>query len=66
MNFRIIGKEIKDGIRKDRDISFRGQVYLQQHLFGFAKSIALKCVMELGVVDIIKSHGDRVTNTCSD
>lgn len=35
----------------------KGQAQLWQHIFAFAESMALKCVVELRVADIIQSHG---------
>lgn len=40
-------------------ILVRGQVQIQQPLFCFAKSMALKCVIEIRMLHIIKSHGSE-------
>ncbi|CAI0549833.1 unnamed protein product [Linum tenue] len=39
----------------------RGQVQIWKLMFGFAESMALKSAVQLGVADIIHSHGSPVT-----
>ncbi|OWM91005.1 hypothetical protein CDL15_Pgr023338 [Punica granatum] len=46
---------------KETEAMLRGQVAIWQNLFGFADSMALKCAVELGIADIIHSHGRPIT-----
>ncbi|KAI3879013.1 hypothetical protein MKW92_020063 [Papaver armeniacum] len=39
----------------------KGQAEIWEHMFAFADSMALKCAVELGIPDIINSHGRPVT-----
>ncbi|RZC91072.1 hypothetical protein C5167_028906 [Papaver somniferum] len=39
----------------------KGQAEIWEHVFAFADSMALKCAVELGIPDIINSHGHPVT-----
>ncbi|KAI3837190.1 hypothetical protein MKX03_010755 [Papaver bracteatum] len=39
----------------------KGQAEIWEHMFAFADSMALKCAVELGIPDIINSHGHPVT-----
>ncbi|MCL7041641.1 hypothetical protein MKW94_030611 [Papaver nudicaule] len=39
----------------------KGQAEIWQHMFAFADSMALKCAVELGIPDIINSHGGPIT-----
>ncbi|KAI3980233.1 hypothetical protein MKX01_011643 [Papaver californicum] len=38
-----------------------GQAEIWEHMFAFVESMALKCAVELGIPDIINSHGRPVT-----
>ncbi|XP_026416672.1 (R,S)-reticuline 7-O-methyltransferase-like [Papaver somniferum] len=38
-----------------------GQAEIWEHMFAFVDSMALKCAVELGIPDIINSHGRPVT-----
>ncbi|OWM91012.1 hypothetical protein CDL15_Pgr023345 [Punica granatum] len=46
---------------KEAEAMLRGQVAIWHHMFGFADSMALKCAVELGIADIIHSHGRAIT-----
>lgn len=39
----------------------KGQAEVWEHMFAFVDSMALKCAVELGIPDIINSHGRPVT-----
>ncbi|KAI3848998.1 hypothetical protein MKW92_018529 [Papaver armeniacum] len=39
----------------------KGQAEIWEHMFAFVDSMALKCAIELGIPDIINSHGRPVT-----
>ncbi|MCL7040866.1 hypothetical protein MKW94_011007 [Papaver nudicaule] len=39
----------------------KGQAEIWEHMFAFVDSMALKCAVELGIPDIINSHGRPVT-----
>ncbi|RZC77315.1 hypothetical protein C5167_001490 [Papaver somniferum] len=39
----------------------KGQAEVWEHMFAFVDSMALKCAVELGIPDIINSHGHPVT-----
>ncbi|KAI3906829.1 hypothetical protein MKW92_010644 [Papaver armeniacum] len=39
----------------------KGQAEIWEHMFAFVDSMALKCAVELGIPDIINSHGHPVT-----
>ncbi|XP_026445384.1 (R,S)-reticuline 7-O-methyltransferase-like isoform X2 [Papaver somniferum] len=39
----------------------KGQVEIWEHMFAFVDSMALKCAVELGIPDIINSHGHPIT-----
>ncbi|RZC77313.1 hypothetical protein C5167_001491 [Papaver somniferum] len=39
----------------------KGQAEIWEHMFAFVNSMALKCAVELGIPDIINSHGGPVT-----
>ncbi|KAI3896752.1 hypothetical protein MKW98_009605, partial [Papaver atlanticum] len=39
----------------------KGQAEIWEHMFGFVDSMALKCAVELGIPDIVNSHGRPVT-----
>ncbi|MCL7021676.1 hypothetical protein MKW94_027290 [Papaver nudicaule] len=39
----------------------KGQAEIWEHIFAFVDSMALKCVVELGIPNIINSHGRPVT-----
>ncbi|KAI3889085.1 hypothetical protein MKW92_051090 [Papaver armeniacum] len=41
----------------------KGQVEIWEHMFAFVDSMALKCAVELGIPDIISSHGRPVTTS---
>lgn len=43
------------------DATQKGQVAIWRHLFGFVDSMALKCAAELGIANIIHSHGRPIT-----
>ncbi|KAI3966872.1 hypothetical protein MKW92_017328 [Papaver armeniacum] len=39
----------------------KGQAEIWEHMFAFVDSMALKCAVELGIPDIINSHGRPIT-----
>ncbi|RZC75857.1 hypothetical protein C5167_000372 [Papaver somniferum] len=41
--------------------SLKGQADIWEHMFAFVDSMALKCAIELGIPDIINSHGRPTT-----
>ena len=40
---------------------FQAQSHLYKHVFGFVGSMSLKCAVQLGIPDIIHSHGGPIT-----
>ncbi|OWM91008.1 hypothetical protein CDL15_Pgr023341 [Punica granatum] len=46
---------------KEDDAMLRGQVAIWHCMFGFADTMALTCAVELGIANIIRSHGQPVT-----
>ncbi|KAL2959084.1 hypothetical protein AAZX31_18G247100 [Glycine max] len=40
---------------------FQGQTLLYKHLYAFIDSMCLKCIVELGIPDIIHNHGQPIT-----
>ncbi|MCL7028708.1 hypothetical protein MKW94_023724 [Papaver nudicaule] len=45
----------------EEEESLKGQAEIWEHMFAFVDSMALKCAVELGIPDIINSHGRPVT-----
>lgn len=43
-----------------RDL-FQAQSHLYKHIFNFISSMSLKCAVQLGIPDIINSHGQPIT-----
>ncbi|XVE88122.1 hypothetical protein DITRI_Ditri19aG0042700 [Diplodiscus trichospermus] len=41
--------------------SFQAQAYLYKHIFNYISSMSLKCCVQLGIPDIIHSHGEPIT-----
>ncbi|XP_017429959.1 probable O-methyltransferase 3 isoform X3 [Vigna angularis] len=39
----------------------RAQTHVWNHIFSFIKSMSLKCVVELGIADIIHNHGQPIS-----
>ncbi|KAI3851578.1 hypothetical protein MKX03_020749 [Papaver bracteatum] len=39
----------------------KGQIEMWEHIYAFVDSMALKCAVELGITDIINSHGRPIT-----
>ncbi|PKI36110.1 hypothetical protein CRG98_043502 [Punica granatum] len=46
---------------KEDDAMLRGQVAIWHCMFGFADAMALTCAVELGIANIMHSHGRPVT-----
>jgi trans-resveratrol di-O-methyltransferase len=42
-------------------VLFQAQSHLYKHVFGFVGSMSLKCAVQLGIPDIIHSHGEPIT-----
>ena len=40
---------------------FQGQCHLFKHIFSYIDSMSLKCTIQLGIPDIIHSHGQPIT-----
>ncbi|GLT62233.1 hypothetical protein SLA2020_348840 [Shorea laevis] len=40
---------------------FQAQAHLYKHVFNFISSMSLKCAVQLGIPDIIHSHGGPIT-----
>ncbi|KAJ9170895.1 hypothetical protein P3X46_018958 [Hevea brasiliensis] len=51
--------ELSNGERKIELLE--AQAYIWNHIFNFIKSMSLKCAVELGIPDIIHSHGQPMT-----
>ncbi|OVA00532.1 O-methyltransferase [Macleaya cordata] len=47
--------------REEQEERLQGQADIWSHMFAFADSMALKCAVELGIPDIINSHGRPIT-----
>ncbi|KAI3844681.1 hypothetical protein MKW92_008255 [Papaver armeniacum] len=45
----------------EEDERLKGQVEIWEHMYAFVDSMALKCAVELGIPDIINSHGGPAT-----
>ncbi|KAF8391385.1 hypothetical protein HHK36_023689 [Tetracentron sinense] len=45
----------------EEEAMLRGQADIWEYMLGFVDSMALKCAVELGVADIINSHGHPIT-----
>ncbi|KAL6197207.1 hypothetical protein ACLB2K_032819 [Fragaria x ananassa] len=43
-----------------RDL-FQAQTHLYKHIFNFASSMSLKCAVQLGIPDVIDTHGEPIT-----
>ncbi|KAF8413928.1 hypothetical protein HHK36_001924 [Tetracentron sinense] len=56
-----LAREMEKAELGEEEAMLRGQAQILQYMFGLVESMAMKCVVELGIADIINSHGQPIT-----